>query len=101
MIERDKIAEIFEKYSEDFNKFSELPKERQYCRRKDLCAFMIIGFLLPSDTEQIVAAAEHDQIWLGVDLKDLCEVAMFHDIQDLCRCGVWLDKWVDSLSMFV
>jgi hypothetical protein len=49
----------------------------------------------------MVAAAEHDEIWLGVDVDALAAAATPEIIRDLKRCGVRYDRETCSLSMFV
>lgn len=66
----------------------------------DLRAMTILNNLLPGSRD-MVACAEHDQIWLDTDLEGLARVASISDIEDLVRCGVWLDHEAESLSMFV
>ena len=69
-------------------------------QRPDLCAFLLLDKLLPGKRD-IVSYAEHDQIWLDVDIDALAEVASKDDVVYLLRCGVWYDDDVESLSMFV
>ena len=69
-------------------------------QRPDLCAFLLLDKLLPGERD-IVSCAEHDQIWLDVDVEALAEVASKDDVVYLLRCGVWYDGDVESLSMFV
>jgi hypothetical protein len=66
--------------------------------RRDLCAFIFLEKLAPSD-RNIVFAAEHDEIWLDVDLEKLSAAATEDDILTLVRCGVRWDD--DGLAMFV
>lgn len=49
----------------------------------------------------LISYAEHDQIWLAVDVNKLAEVATEDDINYLVDCGIWLDEDHGSLSMFV
>ena len=68
--------------------------------RPDLCAFIILDKLAPSDRD-IIGGAEHDEIWLDVDLEKLSAAATEDDILTLVRCGVRWDDDCDGLAMFV
>jgi hypothetical protein len=83
---------------EEFREFGRIAAPPS--QRPDLCAFLLLDKLLPGDRD-IVACAEHDQIWLNVDIDELAEVASKDDVVYLLRCGVWYDGDVESLSMFV
>jgi hypothetical protein len=83
---------------DDFLKFERITDPPS--QRRDLCAFLLLDKLLPGDRD-IVACAEHDQIWLNVDIDELAKVASKDDVVYLLRCGVWYDGDVESLSMFV
>jgi len=72
----------------------------KYSSRPDLHAFIFLNKFVPGD-EDIVAAAEHDQIFLGVGLEELAEVITPEQALDLSRCGVFVSRETDSLSMFV
>jgi len=69
-------------------------------KRPDLCAFMKLDSLLGGERD-LISAAEHDEIWLDVDIDRLNEVATHDDIIFLIRCGVRHCRDVDSLAMFV
>ena len=80
---------------DDFLKFERIINPPS--RRPDLCAFLLLDKLLPG-TRDIVSCAEHDQIYLGIDIDELARVASKDDIIYLLRCGVLYDD--DSLIMF-
>lgn len=53
-------------------------------------------------TKDIVAAAEHDKIYLAVNLDDLAGAGITKEQAiDLVRCGVRHDRSNDCLAMFV
>ena len=64
---------------------------------------MKVGIFLtnqqPPGTD-MVTAAEHDEIYLGVDCEELAKVATEEDLLDLIRCGVRYDRFA-SLCMYV
>ncbi len=68
--------------------------------RPDIHAFILLNAILPSD-RCIIAAAEHDQIYLDVDLDELADVVTPEQALELSRCGVFVESRTDSLSMFV
>jgi hypothetical protein len=95
------MSKLFDKIGEeddvDFFEKTEHPIKMEF-KRRDLCAFVKLNELVDSD-DDIVSAADHDQIWLGVELEDLAKVITEADIQFLVACGVFISE--ESLSMFV
>ncbi len=75
----------------------------------DLDAFLLLDRLVSSEPvthgvghrRDMVSCAEHDQIWLNVDLDRLAAAATLEDVANLQRLGVMLDSSTDSLSVFV
>lgn len=99
----DELYEMFggdDDCSEDFLKFDRVTGERRLANRPDLCAFLLLDRLVPG-THDMVSSAEHDQIWLDVDVEKLAAVITPDDVATLQRCGVFLAVDVESLSMFV
>lgn len=92
------IEERFEKYDEEYVKFDRI--ENKLSNRPDLHAFLMLDKMFPHGSD-MVSAAEHDEIFLDVDVDKFNEVATDDQIRDLCRCGVRYDESTDSLSMFV
>jgi hypothetical protein len=74
--------------------------EPKLSSRPDLHAFILLNQLMPGNRDMI-SAAEHDQIWLDVDLERLAEVATANHIRQLEACGVHFDSEYDALYMFV
>jgi hypothetical protein len=66
-------------------------------QRKDLAAFTLLDALVPG-TNNIIACAEHDQIWLDVDLEDLAAVITESQVRTLCEAGIYIDEDNDSLA---
>lgn len=89
----------FEKHNDEYIKFERV--ENKMHSRPDICAFLLLDKLLPNDGNDIVSAAEHDEIYLDADCEKLAEVATDDDILTLTRCGVRYDSSTDSLAMFV
>lgn len=49
----------------------------------------------------ILSSAEHDQVWLNVEMEKFASVATIDDINYLVDCGIHADENYDSLYMFV
>jgi hypothetical protein len=92
------IAEVFEKFDDEFNKFERIVDPPS--NRPDLCAFLLLDRIMPGKKD-IVSAAEHDEIWLEIDVETFAETATEEDVLTLIRCGVMHDKEFDCFSMFV
>jgi hypothetical protein len=93
------IHATFEKHDDDFLEFDRIPAERKLHPRPDLCAFLLLDRLVPG-TRDMVAGAEHDEIWLEVEPDALAAVATEDDLLTLVRCGVRYDGDTGSLAMF-
>jgi len=93
------IEDRFEKISANSHEYLrfELVENKRSLRR-DMHAFLLLEELVPGEGRGIVAAAEHDQIWLDIDLDGLATVITDDQILELIRCGVFIDE--GSLSMF-
>lgn len=72
--------------------------ELKFNKRHDLNAFLLLDSLLPG-THDMVACAEHDEIWLSIDLGYLAETINKKQIRELIRCGVHIDTNADSLHL--
>ena len=92
------IQEFFDKNDDEFLKFDRV--ENKLSNRPDLCAFMLLDKLMPA-ARDIVSAAEHDEIFLDVDIETLESVATEDDLLTLIRCGVMYDSGFDCFAMFV
>jgi hypothetical protein len=86
--------------SDEFLRFERVKNKRS--NRPDLHAFLLLDELQPSaKSRDIVSAAEHDQIWLGIDTGKLAEVITSEQVLELIRCGVIIDEHDDGgLFMF-
>lgn len=92
------LRAIFEKHDDEFLEFDRIAAKRSLC--PDLHAFMLLDELLPGRSD-MVCHAEHDEIWLKPNLRDLAKVATEGQLVDLIRCGVRIDVDGDGLCMFV
>jgi len=87
------VQELFAKHDD---KFLENCDEFD-CR--DLFAFNILKRYRGND-DKIICAAEHDVIYLNVDINLLAEGSTEDEIITLIRCGVMYDDGNECLRMF-
>lgn len=92
---------IFEEdKNNDFDEFLAFDRvEPRRSQRQDLHAFMLLDELVPGSSD-MVAGAEHDEIYLGVEAEKLASAATREQIIELIRCGVRYDSGTESLCMF-
>lgn len=74
--------------------------ENKRSQRPDSHALLLLDELFPNHGCDIITAADHDQIWLGVEDDDISKLTD-EQILELVRCGVWYDSDLESLSMIV
>lgn len=95
-----------EEFEEKLTKASEKSKYGDFekkvtnklSQRRDLHVFLLLDKLIPDKSRDIIAAAEHDMIYLEGHLEEIAEVITDEQIEELAHCGVFID---DGLSMFV
>src|ERR1035438_5389586 len=100
----NELAELFEKYEDEFIVFQNIPADRRLSNRRDLNAFLLLDKLVPSTRsdahfDNMISAAEHDEIFLDASPKELASVATEDQIVDLIRSGLRYDHSTDSLAM--
>ena len=101
----DELIQLFEQITDDGPKFTDLKNPR--VNRRDLNAFLLLNELVPSEVHglgyghDMVSCAEHDEIWLHVELEQLAPVITKEQVAELVACGVYLDRDTESLHMFV
>ena len=88
---------IFEEFEDEFLKFDRVPESDRLSNRPDLHAFMLLDRLVPGNKD-MVAGAQHDEIYLSPDPEELLKVATKEQLRDLHRCGVRCNY--DGLQMF-
>lgn len=93
------MQETFEKFDDEQNRFHLI--ENKLSTHPDLCGFLYLEKLCPGHDEDLIAAAEHDQIYLSTDCDELSKVATEDDVLYLCRCGIFYDDDQECLSMFI
>ena len=92
------FKEIWEKNDDSYLQFKQVNNKTS--NRSDVHAFNLLDKLVPGITD-MVAAAEHDEIFLGVEIEDLAKVITEDQIIELIQCGVRFDENYDGLAMFV
>lgn len=92
------LCNTFEKFEDEYGEFERV--QDKLSSRPDLHAFILLNELCP-DGRDIVSAAEHDEIYLDVDMDELATVITEDQVCDLVRCGVRYDGGLDCLAMFV
>ncbi len=96
----EQLAELFDRQDDEFLKDERL-SPHPLTKRRDLRAFLLLESILPAPNgRDIIAAAEHDEIWLDIDPEELAKVITEDQVIELTRCGVRYDAGNDSLCMF-
>lgn len=85
------------KFEQEYLKFENV--RYKLSSRPDLHAFLMLNALVPG-TRDMISGAEHDEIYLDVEIEDLAAVADPEMLLDLHRCGVRYDDSTNSLAMF-
>ncbi len=93
-----KLEKLCKKYEDEFLEFDKV--ENKLSNRPDLHAFLLLDKLFPS-TNDMISAAEHDEIYLEIEPDKLSRKATEEQILELIRSGVMYDEETDSISMFV
>jgi len=96
---REELDRIFEDNHDLYLKSKELAPSIM-TQRRDLRAFTLIDNLLPGRSGDIVSDAQHDMIWLDVNLDELAEVITEEQIQELIMCGCMVDEDLEGLCMY-
>ena len=91
---------MFDKFEDDYVQFERIENPPHPC--PDVCAFLRLHELVPVKKGiDMLAGAEHDEVYLEVDPEDLEKVATENDVLYLTRCGVRYDEDDNALRMFV
>lgn len=90
--------ERFEQHNDEYLKFPRVENKRS--SRPDIHGFLLLEELFPTQKNQdILAAAEHDKVWLNAGSEEELETLTDDQIIELLRCGVLCDEY--GLFMFV
>lgn len=76
--------------------------ENKLSNRPDLHALLLLDKIVPSEHySDILSSAEHDIVYINIDIKKLIKNVTIEHIYDLCRCGITYDSEVDCLVFYV
>ena len=89
---------VSEEASKEFHCFEKV--ENKLSNRADLHAFLLLDKICPVDDGEIITAAEHDIIYLGIDMESFAKVATKEILVELTRCGVIFDSSEECLIMY-
>ena len=104
---KDKLIELLQRYFDEPGcRFGAVQNKKS--QRGDLHAMILLDHIVPGAVESsdygapdMVAGAEHDQIWLATDMEVLAPLITEEQVRELACCGVYYDGEGDGLSMFV
>jgi hypothetical protein len=94
------IHGFFESHNEEFLKFERIPEAERRHERSDLCGMLLLAERFPG-THDMVAGAEHDEIYLEAHADGDEWPLSEDDVIYLTRCGVRWDDDNNSFCMFV
>ena len=93
----ERLKELFDD-NEDFLKFERV--KNKYCQRADLHAFILLNKICPGNKD-IIDGADHEIVFLGVDIDKLAENITEERVDELSMCGVFFSNEFNCLAMFV
>lgn len=94
------FCDFYEEHEDEFLEFRRV--KNKFSNRPDLHGFILLDKLVPATgKDDIVICAEHDEIWLGIDVEELLKVATSDQLIELFRCGIMFDSTTESLKSFV
>lgn len=83
----ERVDGWFEKHNEEYLEFEKIEKPRSNCR--DLHAMLLIEELSPhSKRTFMVSGAQHDVIYLDLEMEHMMDVLTEDLVIELIRCGV-------------
>jgi hypothetical protein len=91
----EELEQLFDKHEGSYHAFDKFPNKLS--NRRDLHAFLLLDKLVPG-TNDIISCAEHDQIWINIELDKLAKVITEEQVIELRNCGVWISD--GYLTMF-
>lgn len=86
----------FEKHDDEYLCFEKIENPRSL--RSDLNAFLLLDSLVPGKSNDIISAASHDEIYLGISLEGVQDVLTEEMVVELIRCGVRFEE--EGFKMF-
>jgi len=101
----EELSEFYDEHKDEFLHFERV--EDKITNRPDLHAFLRLDKLLPNadpvgrGADDIVSGADHDVIYIGIDVEELLAVATDDQLIELYRCGIFYSEDNDALISFV
>jgi hypothetical protein len=96
----EELIELFDEFANmpyDETCFEKIENPMHCC--PDVCAFLMLQ-AIAGGTDNMVSGAEHDEIYLSVDLDDVLDSCPTKEwLKDLYRCGVMVNY--NGFSMYV
>jgi hypothetical protein len=96
------LKSLFEKHQDEYLKFERVVTKRS--RRADLHAFILLDELFPAEDytlRDIIGCAEHEAVYLSIDVDELAAVVTEDQVVELLRCGVRYDSSLRLLYLKV
>jgi hypothetical protein len=93
------LKEMFDKHGDEGCHFERVVNKKS--TRPDLHAFLLLDELVPDSNRDILAGAEHDEVFLDVSIDELEGRITEEQVRDLLRCGVFYNDDDEVLYMFV
>jgi len=88
--------------NEHWSELNRREPKLKFSKRRDLNAFLLLESILPGTKDyDMVISAEHDQIWLDINLEKLAKKITREQIVELICCGVFIDEDIKMLSLNV
>jgi hypothetical protein len=97
-MKQEELHQFFEDHDDEFLKFDRI--ENKLSNRPDLHAFLLLDKMVPGDSD-MVSNAEHDEIFLETDVRELLKVATEADLINIHRCGILYNEEYECLYSFV
>ena len=98
----EQIEELDDKHEDEYLDWEKVPAERRLHERRDIHVFLMLDKCFPDFGKQhdMVAGADHDEIYLGADPED--ENTLTEEILvDMIRAGLRFDGGTGGFAMFV
>jgi hypothetical protein len=93
----EEMKALFEKHDKEYIEFDRVKVKRS--SRPDLHAFLLLDELIPDKGVDMVAGAEHDEVYLAPELEEVAGAITEEQVVELVRCGVRLGEY--GFCMFV
>ena len=93
------VERLFIKHADEYLNFKHVVKPRS--KSRNLHGIMLLDSLIPFGEGNFLSGAEHDEVYLDVDVEALSEKLSEDLIVELIRSGITLDTSFNCLRMNV